>query len=85
MDGAYFFSVSHTILICPSHLVPRCLFAVLGVEVCEPCLQLGPEVPYEPLHGPRGAVGQGADRVALDLLRQLPQEVDLLGAGVALN
>ena len=67
----------------PFSSVARCL--LLGVKLCEPRLQLWPEVPDESLHWPGGSVGQGADRVALDLLRQLPQEVDLLGAGVALN
>ena len=51
----------------------------------EPGLELGPEVPDEALDGPGGAVGQGADGVALDLLRQLPQHVDLLGLRVALD
>ena len=55
------------------------------MELCEALLELGPEVPDEALDGPGGAVGQGADGVALDLLRQLPQHVDLLGLRVALD
>ena len=55
------------------------------MELSEALLELGPEVPDEALDGPGGAVGQGADGVALDLLRQLPQHVDLLGLRVALD
>ena len=55
------------------------------MELCEALLELGPEVPDEALDGPGGAVGQGADGVALDLLRQLPEHVDLLGLRVALD
>ena len=55
------------------------------MELSEALLELWPEVPDEALDGPGGAVGQGADGVALDLLRQLPQHVDLLGLRVALD
>ena len=55
------------------------------MELSEALLELWPEVPDEALDGPGGAVGQGADGVALDLLRQLPQHVDLLGLRVALH
>ena len=55
------------------------------MELCEALLELGPEVPDEALDRPSGAVGQRADGVALDLLRQLPQHVDLLGLRVALD
>ena len=58
---------------------------LLGVVLCKALLQLRPEVPDEALHRPSGPVGQGADGVALDLLRQLPQEIDFLGLRVALN
>ena len=65
-----------------SSVLGRCL---PRVELGESLLELRPEVPDEALDGPRGPVGQGADGVALDLLRQLPQHVDLLGLRVALN
>src|SRR5215472_6593043 len=48
-------------------------------------LDLGPEVAQEALHGPCGAVAEGADRVALDLLRHLEQHVDLALVGAALR
>mmetsp|Transcript_19209 Transcript_19209/g.34218 ORF Transcript_19209/g.34218 Transcript_19209/m.34218 type:complete len:476 (-) Transcript_19209:63-1490(-) len=44
----------------------------------------GPHVADEALDGPSGGVTEGADGVALDLLGDLPQHVDLLHPGVAL-
>ena len=66
-------------------LLGRGLVSIACVVVGEPGLELWPEVPDEPLDGPGSAVGEGADGVALDLLGQLPEEVDLLDLGVALD
>mmetsp|Transcript_29325 Transcript_29325/g.50220 ORF Transcript_29325/g.50220 Transcript_29325/m.50220 type:complete len:387 (+) Transcript_29325:480-1640(+) len=46
-------------------------------------LNLRPEGADESLHGPRGRVAQGADRVAFDLIGELLEHVDLLELGVA--
>ena len=40
-------------------------------ELVDPRLHLRPEVADEALHGPRRGVAQGANRVPLDLTRQL--------------
>src|SRR5262245_41144545 len=46
-------------------------------------LDLGPEVAEQPLHRPGGAVAEGADRVALDLVSDVEQRVDLTLMGSA--
>mmetsp|Transcript_8692 Transcript_8692/g.31830 ORF Transcript_8692/g.31830 Transcript_8692/m.31830 type:complete len:389 (-) Transcript_8692:993-2159(-) len=50
----------------------------------DPRLELRPEVPNQPLHRPRRGVAQRADRVPLDLLRELLKHVDLLQSRVPL-
>merc|ERR1719324_1074353 len=55
------------------------------VEFCKSVLQLWPEVPDQSLDWPGSSISQSTDGVALDLLGQLPDHVDLLGLGVALS
>src|SRR5947208_9783057 len=61
----------------------------LGMRVScilvDPALDLGPEVPQQPLHRPGGAVAEGADGVAFDLGRDLPQHVDFALVRAALR
>src|ERR1700757_3526179 len=53
--------------------------AVLG----DAALHLRPEMADQPLHRPHGPVRQGADRMALDLVRNVQQHVDLGPRGFA--
>src|SRR5437870_83070 len=46
-------------------------------------LEFGAEVANEALHRPGGTVGQGADRMALDLLRDVVEHVDLGDRGIS--
>src|SRR3954468_2865391 len=54
-----------------------------GMRVCRivvnPALDLGPEVPGQPLDRPGGGVAEGADGAALDLARDLDAVDDELG------
>lgn len=54
------------------------LFTILP----DPLLNLVTEVPEEALNGPRSGVSQSANSVPLNLLRQLPEHVHLLQAGI---
>ena len=47
----------------------------------DPPLDLRPEMPDQALHRPRRRIAQGADRVALDLLGDVLEQVDLLDLG----
>src|SRR5215472_5152452 len=49
----------------------------------DPALDLGAEMTQETLHRPRGAFAEGTDRVTLDLLCHLLQEINLRNFRVA--
>src|SRR5580698_4355992 len=57
---------------------------VRGILV-DPPLDLRPEMPQQALHRPSSAVAEGADGVAFDLGRDLPEHVDLAFEGAALR
>ena len=46
-------------------------------------LDLRTEGADQALHGPRGGIAEGADGVALDLVGELLEHIDLLDLGVA--
>lgn len=60
------------------------LRAQLALVFLDSGLQLGTEVPDETLDGPGEGLAQGADGVALDLLGEFLEHVDLALAGLAL-
>ena len=50
-----------------------------------PPVMPSPHVPDEPLYGPGRSIPERTDGVPLDLLRDLPQHVDLLQVGITLS
>ena len=69
-------------IVCPS--TRQRLTTVLQAVVLYPGLKLRPEMPDETLERPCESLAQRADGVALNLLGQLLEHVDLTLAGLAL-
>ena len=66
-------------------MVRRPAFVALddAVPVLDHVLELVSIMFHETLHGPRGSVAEGADRVAFDLVRDIDEHVEILLATFA--